>query len=424
MKKIFNSFLLILFFISGLMAESLTLNDCFKLAEKNHPVMKQKYPINQITEKELENINIRWLPELNLAMNASYQSDVTNIDVTLPPTMAGGFSIPEPDRDMMKVELEINQMIYDGGLVSVRKELARQDNKISRQKINTSFLELKLIISELYFNLILLEKQKALLESRLTELEQSFSLINNLVQSGIKEKSDKYEIEIKLNELRQLVDENSINRTNSRDILGQLIGQKVDDEIILFEPEMSTQTDHFFNAQSQLFEYQQQRLKIAEKINFRNRLPKISGFGKLGYGKPGLNMLSDEFNNYYIVGLGLQWNIWDWKFNKRERQKLQYNQKLLDYSEAAYNKNVSIELKKLLAAIDNLKQKIEKDREIFELHQKIRKTANAKLKQGTINTTDYLHYDNNYARAELNLEIHKVRLYKSKVKYLIQKGEL
>ncbi|MFP4548337.1 MAG: TolC family protein [Fidelibacterota bacterium] len=423
MKKFFKTFLLMALFLSPLMAENLTLEDCFRLAQKNHPVMKQKQPINQITEKELKNINTRWLPELNLTMNAGYQSDVTNIDITLPPAMAG-FSIPEPDKDMIKSELEISQMIYDGGLVAVQKELAMQDNKISLQKINTNFQDLKLAISEFYYNLLLLKKQKALLKSRQIDLEQSLTVMQNLVKSGVKESTDRYELAIKLHELRQTIAENSINMQNSRKILSQLIGQDINRDIVLFEPEITGDTTSFFNAQSRLFDYQQQRLKIAEKINFRNRLPKLRGFGKIGYGKPGLNMLSDEFDSYYQVGLILQWNIWDWQFNQRERQKLQYNRKLLEYSEAAYNQNLSIELDKLRAEIANLRQKIAKEREIFELHQKIRESADAKLQQGTINTTDYLIYDNNYARAELNMEIHKVRLYKTKVKYLIQKGEL
>jgi hypothetical protein len=71
-----------------------------------------------------------------------------------------------------------------------------------------------------------------------------------------------------------------------------------------------------------------------------------------------------------------------------------------------------------------LKQKIEKDRNIFNLHKKLKATAETKFKNGVMNTTDYLLYNNNFIRAELALEIHKIQLYQEKVNYQILKGEL
>src|SRR4029077_16770465 len=40
--------------------------------------------------------------------------------------------------------------------------------------------------------------------------------------------------------------------------------------------------------------------------------PQLSAFGRVGYGKPGLNFISDEFEKYALGGVQLQWKAWGW----------------------------------------------------------------------------------------------------------------
>jgi outer membrane protein len=49
--------------------------------------------------------------------------------------------------------------------------------------------------------------------------------------------------------------------------------------------------------------------------------PSVAAFGTLGYGKPGLNFAGREWMDYWIVGAGLEWNLWEWgKTRSRVRQ--------------------------------------------------------------------------------------------------------
>jgi len=415
--------LTVLILVSLGFSQMLSLEECFQMAEKNHPIMKQKLPLNEITENELGNINTKWLPTFDLNLSATYQSDVTSIDIELPPAFAGSVDIPSPDKDNYKSEIEINQLLYDGGLISVQKELAKQDNKISLQQIETNFQSIKNSIVKVYYNLLILDAQKIILETWLADLENTKVTLENLIKNGVAEKSSQYEIEIRIHKLGQQIEENVIYKNNNLRILGELIGQKIDAEIILYLPK-DIDNKELSNAQSLLYDYQIERLAIAQKVTFRNRLPKIFGFGRVGYSKPGLNMLSDEFDSYYQVGVGLKWNIWDWKSNKHDREKMQFNQKIIEYSEEAYNQKANIELDQFQASMDNLEQKIEKDQDILGLHKKIKSSADSKFNNGTMNTTDYLKYNNDQLRAQLSLEIHKIQLYREKVNYLILKGEL
>ena len=423
MKQTKITLMLLIIFSIGF-SKTLSLEECFQLAEKNHPLMKQKTPINEITKNQLSNINTKWLPELNLNLLANYQSDVTKIEIDLPAVMAGTFDMPSPDKDSYKSEIELNQLLYDGGLISVQKELARQDNKISIQQLETNFQSIKSSIAMVYYNLLLLDKQKTILQTWLNDLEKNKKTLSNLIENGITEKSSIYEIKIKIHELNQQIDENRIYYENNLRSLSELVGTEVNNKVKIYIPKNIEENDEIVTAQSILFNYQVERLSIAKKVTFRNHLPKIFSFGKFGYGKPGMNMLSNDFDFYYLVGVGLQWNIWDWKFNKHEREKIQFSQKIIEFSEEVYNQKTRIELGKYQSSIVNLNQKLAKDEKIFTLHKKLKSAAESKFKNGVMNTTDYLKYDNNYVRAELSMELHKIQLYREKVNYQILKGEL
>ncbi len=424
MRNFIYLLFIFIFLNTPALGESLSLIDCFKMARENHPLMKQATPIKEITEKEQKNLNTNYLPQLNLKLNASYQSDVTQLDLELPPTMPATFDIPTPDQDIYKTELEINQLIFDGGLTAVQKELASQDKKISLQKIKTDFTEIKKAITEAYYNLILLKKQANILDSWQADLTASHQLMKNLINNGVKEESDLYEIDIQRKELEKQIDENNQLINNVVSTLSELTGTPMTKDIRVYKPTITKKSLDFSNAQTRLFDYQLEKMELSKKMSFRNRLPKLVGFGKVGYGKPGLNMLNDEFDSYYMVGLTLEWNLWDWRKSHRNTQIIQYNQQILQLNNDAYDKNMRIQLRQKETAIKNLADAIKKDKEIFSLHKKIKKSAAAKLKNGVITTTDFLKYDNNYVRAELNIELHKIQLYKAKVNYLILKGEL
>ena len=423
MKKL-QILLLTLFSLTSLTGKNLTLEQCFQLAKKNHPLMKQKKPIQQIEKNHLTNINTKWLPTLDMTFSAIYQSDITQLDIKLPATLTAGFKIPQPDKDIYKSEIDIKQLLYDGGLISAEKKLIQQESKLALQNINLGFEKIKSAITQVFYNILLLEKQKKILESWHENLQKNHETMESLIKNGIKEKKDLYEIEIKIKELEQKIEENKIYKKNNFSILEELIGTTINSEIELYNPKLTNLDKKIFNAQTLIFQLQQEKLDITRKISFRKRVPKILGFGKIGYGKPGLNMLANEFDKYYIIGISLQWNIWDWKKSKRDREIIKYNRQIIKYSEEIYNKNLGIELNKKQSIINNLKQKITKDHQIYQLHKKLKNSAEIKFQQGIINTSDYLIYTNNYIRAKLNLEIDKIQLYREETKYLIEKGEL
>ena len=85
-------------------------------------------------------------------------------------------------------------------------------------------------------------------------------------------------------------------------------------------------------------------------------MPVLYAFGQTGYGKPGYNMMNQDWDFYYMVGAGLRWNIWDWSIPENEKQVIGYQQQLLQNQRATFDKELESQLVQEEAKIEQYRQ--------------------------------------------------------------------
>ena len=132
----------------------LNLEQAYQLARSNYPLIKQKDLIGKTAFLTIENINTAYLPQFSLNGQASYQSDVTSINIPI-----AGASIVPMSKDQYKFWGELNQLIYDGGLIKNQKQLQERSTLIDDQKLEVELYKLKDRINQLYLGLLLIEAQ-------------------------------------------------------------------------------------------------------------------------------------------------------------------------------------------------------------------------------------------------------------------------
>ena len=71
-------------------------------------------------------------------------------------------------------------------------------------------------------------------------------------------------------------------------------------------------------------------------------MPRVSGFGQFGYGRPGFNMLSNDFQPFYIVGAKLNWNLWNWRQSNNDKKLLDLQNNVLTVQKETFDKNLKI----------------------------------------------------------------------------------
>ena len=118
--KYMNRLLLLLLLPVSLLAQeaSLDLPTAYNLAQQNYPVIKQKELVAQTASMNIANLNKAFLPQFSLSGQATYQSDVTQINIPIP-----GLNIDPLSKDQYKLQADVTQLLYDGGSVNLQKNL-------------------------------------------------------------------------------------------------------------------------------------------------------------------------------------------------------------------------------------------------------------------------------------------------------------
>jgi outer membrane protein TolC len=163
-----------------------------------------------------------------------------------------------------------------------------------------------------------------------------------------------------------------------------------------------------------MFESQRMQLSASESLLSKNRIPKISGFGQLGYGNPGYNLLLNSFEPFYMVGLRLNWNVWDWKATKNDKLVLNHQAQMLTNQEEAFVKNINIGSQEIYSRIRKMDRVIETDNQIIDLRKQITASSSSQLKNGVITSSDYIDDLKEESIAVLTHQLHLIELSKAK----------
>ncbi|MGV8093440.1 MAG: TolC family protein [Mangrovibacterium sp.] len=394
--------------------EPVHLSDCQEWAREAHPFLKQKELYGKMSKLKQENNQTANLPRLLLNAQATYQSEVTKIDIQLP-----NVSIPELAKDQYKVYLDARQNIWDGGLIKAGEVLEEVQNQANQQGVEVELYKVQEQVNDLFFSSFILQENLNILERKMETLEARKMRMESGVRNGMILQSDLDLILAELIKVRQQQLELQSVRETTLAALAILTGKPPDD---LKNLEISVSNVDFNNTilrrpELNYFELQNESLAASADLIKKKRNPQLYGFGQAGYGRPGLNMLETDFTPYYLVGVGVNWKVFDWKNTKREREVVRLQQDMVSTQQQQFERNVQIALDRERKRMVQLNKILESDRELIALQEQITKSSASKHENGTITTSDYLQDLNAEMTARITFETHKVQLEAAKINY-------
>jgi outer membrane protein TolC len=401
--------------------KSITLLWCLERAEANHPLFSQYELLSSQNELKIRNLNRNYLPEMNINGDAHYQSDVTEV-----PSVIAAFA-PEPlDKDQYKASLDVSQLIYDGGLTKSNKELEALENAINQQNVNISLYQLKDKVIAAYFNIIGLQESLALLELTRQNLEARYKEVESGVRNGLVLASNSEVLKAELLKVEQKEIEFSTAIASSYRILSILTREEIAPGAKLEwqNPVIDSYVAGLARPEYKLFSLQQQKAESLKNLASVRRMPRLWAYGQAGYGKPGYNMLKNEFDDFYMIGAKVSWNIWNWNKTKNEKTILDLNKAIVESNKNSFDLSLSADLERKLAEIIKIEALLPKDQQIAEIRSNIVRTYASRLQNGVITATEYVTELHAETEAKLNLSIHQVQLARAKYDYLATAGKL
>jgi len=420
MKRIL-SVLLILPAMLYAQSQSLSLQKAYELAEQNYPLIKQRELIKQTSEYSEENLGKSFLPQINLSGHATYQSAVTQVKLPAP-----GIFIEPLSKDQYRILGDVNQLIYDGGGIKQQKGIQHLSDEVEQQKIEVELYKLKERINQIFLGVLFLDEQLKQVNLVKSDLNNGITRVEAQVNNGVALRSNLNVLKAELLKADQRVIEIRSSRKGYIDVLGFFINQTLPEEIKLEKPIVagSVLTNDIQRPELKLYSTQEKLLGGQYKMIGSRNKPKASLFFQGGYGRPSLNLFTNDFDFFYTTGLRLNWSIGGFYTEKREKKIIELNQKSIDIQKEVFLFNTNAQLKQQQSEFEKLQKLIATDNDIIDLRIKVKDAAKAQLENGVITANDYLREVNAEDLARQNLITHQIQLLQAQINYQTISGKL
>ena len=397
-----------------------TLEECQQAAERNYPLIRQYDLIEKTTELTLVNIQKGWLPQVSASAQATYQSDV----VSFPDQMQAlyqqvGIDMKGLTKDQYRVGIDVSQTIYDGGLISSQKAIAREQGKVQAAQNEVNIYNVRRRVNEMYFSLLMLDEQIQLNSDLQELLSGNERKLTSMVKGGTAAESDLNNVKAeRLNAVQRATELESQKRMLQR-MLSTFCGIEVkapskplggkDVSLLGEKGEMLRPELRLFDAQLRLADTQEKALDAALK-------PRLGVFAQGFYGYPGLNMFEDMMSRKWslngIIGARLTWNIGALYTRKNDKAKLQLQREVTESNRDVFLFNNSLEQIQQNENITRYQKLMADDEEIITLRSAVRKAAESKLSHGIIDVNDLVREINAENAARVQQSIHEIEMLK------------
>ncbi|MCP9291941.1 TolC family protein [Gracilimonas sediminicola] len=412
MNTFLASLLIFTFVNQSAPSDSVPLNYCYQQAEEYYPAAKNVALQEKITELNIRIANTGYYPQLSVNGRASYQSEVTEFGLP-------GGGPPPVSKDQYEASIQLSQNIYNGGVTAIRKDLERTQGMQEVLSTKVELQQVRAQIDQVYFGILLSQQQMEATKLMISELDERLESVRSKVENGVLLKSQQLILEAGLIKAKQDSASIMANIKSGYLVLGELIGEKLNPSTKLTLPDPVSEgvmTD-LARPEMALFENSVKALEQQKKLAQTGKIPRISAFGTAAFGRPGLNFLNNDFHDYYMVGLRLNWNLMDFLNADEQNEVLNIRQKTIRQNEQSFTLQLQTQLSRIEERIKAIEENITRDKEIIEIREQVVAESSNQLENGVITATEYITELTNANRARLSLLTNEIKLVQARAEY-------
>jgi outer membrane protein TolC len=389
----------------------LSIDDCQTKARENYPLIRKYDLIKQSKEYNLDNASKACLPQFQLNAKATYQSEVTSIPLSIP-----GIEIPGLKKEQYQAVVEASQILWDGGAIRSQKKMTEAGSEVEAQQVGVELYTLKERINQLFFGILLFDAQLGQNQILTDELQRNYSTITGYFEYGIANQADLDAVKVEQINAKQIRTQLLSMRSAYIEMLAVMTGEELNENATLEKPDVNRLNENrilssennrpelqLFEAQNSLFDSQKSLIRSAY-------MPKIGLFLQGGVGRPGLNMLSNAIEPFYIGGIRLSWNFGALYTQKNDLRKIETSKNSVNVQKEVFLYNLNLTATRENQEIKRLKEIMKQDDEIIVLRENIRKSAEAKTANGTLIVTELMREIGRESLARQTKATHEIDL--------------
>lgn len=357
--------------LAGLSAGAqVTLDECRRLAREHYPEIRQYDLVRRTEEYTLSNARRAWLPQLSLAAQATWQTEVPSFPNALAGMLAQqGIDMPGMNKDQYKAALELNQTLWDGGKSEADKRIARAEAAEQARSADVDLYALQGRVDNLFFGILLLDERIAQTRLTLDLLRSNLEKVRALQRNGVAMQSDADAVEAELLTVNQQLTQVTASRDSYRWMLEIFTGRPLDGERLERPDASEPRSMESSRPELALFDATADKLTAQERLVKAATRPRFGLFAQGYYGYPGMDyfqsMMSPDWSWNAMAGVKMSWNFGAYYTRKNSLAKLRTAKEQVEVQREIFLFNTRLQTAEESGDIARLRKALADDDRIY-----------------------------------------------------------
>ncbi|MDE6371012.1 MAG: TolC family protein [Duncaniella sp.] len=398
-------------------AQSVTIDECVRLAEENYPAIKKYELLHVTTDIELADISKSWLPRIGVYG----QGTVQNVVPSFPEALTGvldmmGQSLKGLGKAQYKAGVDVTQTLWDGGTAGARRDVARSQEAVRRSALDVELYAVRQRVESVFFAILLTERQTERNEVTHNLLTRNLERLRAMFRNGVAMQSDVDMVEAQMLAVAQSIAQGRSAAKGYRKALELFIGESLEGKTLECPQAEMPAGRTAARPELRLFDSRAAAAEAALRLSDTSLMPRVGLFAQAYYGYPGFDyfksMMTRDLSFNVMAGVKVSWNIDS--FYTRRNNLRRTTADLLDIAadRETFMFNTELQAASQSESIDGLREVISDDARIIALRENVRLAAESQLENGIIDATALLTKISDENVARLNGCLHEIQLIK------------
>lgn len=386
-------------------AQTLTLDECQKMAHDNYPAIKQYGMVETLRNYTVDNAAKGLLPQVSVQAGVYAFTDIINANEQM---QQMGFDMKNYLANGM---VSIKQSIYDGGQIAAGKEVAKAQAEVQKRQLYVTMHDINERVEQLFFGVLTLDEQLRQNGILQKDLSVSSNTVKSMIKNGLANQSDQDVISVELMKAEQQAEALTASRKAYLKMLGVFIGKPLSEDAQVEKPAMTLPAAKdswglnrpelsFYTSQNQLLDTQRKQLDTRLR-------PTI---GLVGMGMLHTKVSDIVHNGLLLGGISVSWNIGALYTRKNDIHKIEVQRQMNDSQKETFLFNNRLQNEDADGNIQSLRKQLTKDVQIVTLRENIRQANEKKVKLGTETVNELIRSVNAVSMARQQQSLHELQL--------------
>ena len=412
--------------------QELTLSESWQIALQNNLTLQQQQKVIEQAAKEWQIQKSQLLPTLTASGSYKYVSELARLQLPFP--VPGVKEIEAGVRNQYDLSLVFQQPLFTGFRTINMIKSARQ--QYLAQQLQETVVRNRLLfqIGQLFYSIQLnLLQQKVLMES-ISRTDNHLQQVRNFYLTGQAPAFDTLQV---FN--RKLQQENQLQQVkNTFTILTSQFRHLLNTEQPVKAAPLSIETvnptlaplDEYLNRAQQYRPELQQFRAVQEGQRFRKNAlrsayyPQVVAMASYHYARPGVDFFRGEWMDYYTVGVGVKWNLWNWKRDQRKVEQVQVELQRLDLQHRQILQDIRQQVIEAYQYLKNTAQQIQLQQRLVAQERERYRIVQEQYAQGQASNLDLDNAETALTEAELGLQEASIQWYRYSLQLDFATGEI